>query len=649
MNRTAQSIMLLVSVLAALLGAWLTPRDELLAQDVAISESPAASAYRSPFAVVTSPDGKTIYATDQTGGRLSILDVASMTACGEIELHGRPQGLALSNDGSTLYVAEHGASSVAVIDTNKQTITSRIAVGLWPTAVALGEQSRRLYVANQDRDSISVIDLRQHPAKTITEIAVVREPSSLALTPDERHIVVTNLMALGRGTDPTLSAVVSIIDTGTLAAARSVKLPPGSTMVPGVAVSPDGKWAYVVHGLGRFNLPITQLERGWVNTNALSIIDIAGGSRLATLLLDDLMQGAADPHSLVVSQDGKHLWITHTGVHEVSSIDIGLVHELLEGNVPDDLASLKDGSQANIWNQVKHNREKIADLENDLTGLYIAGVIHRFRAGGTGPRGLALSSDGQALFVANYFSGSVTVLDASTGSLQGSISLGAAPDPDSVRRGATIFHDATHAFQRWHSCASCHANEGRIDGLRWDFLGDGIGNPKDTLSLLHFDQTEPMNRRATMQSSRACTKNGLESTNMIVPTEKDVDDLYAYLISLRPVPSPHLTPDGKLTESAERGKSLFEGKASCVRCHPAPYFTDKQMHNVGVLSPNEPDGRYDTPSLLESYRTAPYLHDGRALTLKEIFTANNEAKRHGDASSLTEQEVDDLVAYLLSL
>lgn len=649
MNRTVRSRLLRVSVLAALLGVWLTPLYEVLAQDGTTSESPAASAYRSPFAVVTSPDGKTIYATDQSGGRLSILDAASMTSSGEIELRGRPQGLAMSSDGSTLYVAEHGASSVAVIDTNKQAITSRIAVGLWPTAVALGEQSRRLYVANQDRDSISVIDLSQQPAKTIADIAVVREPSSLAITPDERHIIVTNLMALGRGTDPTLSAVVSIIDTGTLAAARSVKLPPGSTMVPGVAVSPDGKWAYVVHGLGRFNLPITQLERGWVNTNGLSIIDIAGGSRLATLLLDDLMQGAADPHSVVVSQDGRHLWITHTGVHEVSSIDVGLLHELLEGNVPDDLASLKDGSQANIWNQVKQNREKIADLENDLTALYIAGVIHRFRTGGTGPRGLAISPDGQKLFVANYFSGSVAVLDASTGSLQGSISLGAAPAPDSVRRGATIFHDATHAFQRWHSCASCHANEGRIDGLRWDFLGDGIGNPKDTLSLLHFDQTEPMNRRATMQSSRACTKNGLESTNMIVPTEKDVDDLYAYLISLRPVPSPHLTPDGKLTESAERGKSLFEGKASCVRCHPAPYFTDKQMHNVGVLSPNEPDGRYDTPSLLESYRTAPYLHDGRALTLKEIFTTNNEAKRHGDAHALNEQELDDLVAYLLSL
>ncbi len=649
MKRTTRSMVFRAIVFAVMTGASFVPCYEALAQEVPSSKVSSPSDYRSPFAVVAAPDGKTVYATDQSGGRLAILDAASMATRGELALRGRPQGLALSSDGSTLYVAEHGASSVAVIDTGKQAITSRITVGLWPTAVAIAEKSQRLYVGNQDRDSVSVIDLSLQPAQAIKEIAVVREPSCIAVTPDEKHIVVTNLMALGRGTDPTLSAELSVISTDTLAPATNVKLPPGSTMVPGVCISPDGKWAYVVHGLGRFNLPITQLERGWVNTFALSIVDIAQGSRLATMLLDDLTQGAADPHSVVCSQDGKHLWISHTGVHEVSSIDIGLVHELLEGKVPEELASLKDGTQANIWVQIQQQRDKIADLENDLTALYIAGAIRRFRSGGTGPRGLALAPDGENLFVANYFSGSIAVLDASTGSLQGNISLGAQPEPDAVRLGAIIFHDATHAFQRWHSCASCHANEGRIDGLRWDFLGDGIGNPKDTLSLLHFDKTEPMNRRATMQSAHACARNGLQSTNMIVPTDKEVEDLFAYLISLRPVPSPHLTPEGKLTEVAERGKALFEGKASCVSCHPAPYYTDNKMHNVGVLSPNEPDGRYDTPSLLESYRTAPYLHDGRALTLKDVLTANNEEKKHGAVGSLSEQEIDELVAYLLSL
>ena len=185
--------------------------------------------------------------------------------------------------------------------------------------------------------------------------------------------------------------------------------------------------------------------------------------------------------------------------------------------------------------------------------------------------------------------------------------------------------------------------------MRWDFLADGIGNAKDTMSLVNFHKTEPMNRRATMASARDCARGGLESTNMIVPTEQEVEDLFAYLTSLRPVPSPHLTPDGNLTDKAERGKRLFTGKARCARCHPAPYFTDKKMHDVGVHSANEPDGRYDTPSLIESYRTAPYLHDGRALNLRDVLTLNNEQRKHGKIDTLTEQEIDELVAYLLSL
>ncbi|HQX49087.1 MAG TPA: beta-propeller fold lactonase family protein [Planctomycetaceae bacterium] len=649
MMRTTRAVVFRAIVVTVMIGAASVPCHMALAQEKSSSDVSKPTVYRSPFSVITSLDGQTVYVTDRPGGSLVILDAAKMTTLNEIPLRGHPQGLALSGDGNTLYVAEHGAGSVAVIDAKTQTVTSRILVGKWPTAVAVAKTSQRLYVGNQDRHTVSVIDLNQNPPSVLKEIPVSREPSCLAVTPDEKFIVVTNLLANGRGTDPTLSAEVNIIDGGTLELASTVKLPPGSTMVPGVCISPDGTWAYVVHGLGRFNLPITQLERGWVNTFALSIIEIASGSRRATLLLDDLTQGAADPHSVVCSQDGRRLWISHTGVHEVSAIEIGLVHELLNGKVPETLVALKDGSRANIWVQIQQDPGHIADLENDLTALYIAGAIRRFDSGGTGPRGLALSPDGRQLFVANYYSGSVAALDADNGRLLGTMSLGPPLEPDSIRRGETIFHDATHAFQRWHSCASCHANEGRIDGLRWDFLGDGIGNAKDTMSLLYLDKTEPMNRRATMESSLACTRGGLDSTNMIVPTEQEVEDLFAYLTSLRPVPSPHLTPDGKLTEEASRGKVLFEGGAKCSRCHSGTYFTDNKMHNVGVLSANEPDGRYNTPSLIEAYRTAPYLHDGRALTLKDVLTIDNEKRSHGETEGLTEQEIDDLVAYLLSL
>lgn len=157
--------------------------------------------------------------------------------------------------------------------------------------MALAEKGRRLYVADQEDHSVRVIDLAAAPQACVARIEVRREPVSLAVTSDERRVVVANLLPVGVGTDPKLAAEVSVIDAEKLAILGHAKLPPGSSCVRGVCVSPDGKWAYVVHGLGRFNLPITQLERGWVNTFALSIIDIASCSRAATMLLDDLTQG----------------------------------------------------------------------------------------------------------------------------------------------------------------------------------------------------------------------------------------------------------------------------------------------------------------------------------------------------------------------
>ena len=183
-------------------------------------------------------------------------------------------------------------------------------------------------------------------------------------------------------------------------------------------------------------------------------------------------------------------------------------------------------------------------------------------SGGVGPRALALSPDQQRLYVANYYSSAVAVLATGDGKPLGSLSLGEQPPEDPVRRGEIVFHDATRAFQRWHSCASCHPNDGRVDGLRWDFLGDGIGNGKDTISLVLLHQTEPQNRRATVATALECTKNGLAGTNMLVPQGTDGNDLYAYLTSLRPEPSPHLTPEGKLAESADAARC-------CSRARPA--------------------------------------------------------------------------------
>ena len=604
---------------------------------------------RSPFAVIVSPDGGSIYAADRTSRTLVKIRVSERAAVDELPLQGIPVAAVLAPGGERLYVAEQGAAGVAVIDLAAWKVESRIPVKRTPTALAVSGDGRRLFVADRNEHGVAVFDVARSPAASIAWLPATREPSSMALTHDGKRLVVANLLPLGRGTDPDLAAAVDLFDTVTMKRLSSVKLPTGSTMAQGICVSPDGRWAYVVHGLGRFSSPITQLERGWVNTYAMSVIDIAGATRRATVLLDELTQGAADPHSIVCSSDGKRLWISHTGVHEVSRIDVEQLHRLLGGDVPAQLAAIKDGLRDNIWVQIKADRSKIAELENDLTALYLAGLIRRWPTNGRGPKGIALSPDNSQVVVANYYSGTVSIMEAASGRGAAVIPVGDQPPPTAIRRGEMIFHDATFAFQRWHSCASCHANAGRVDGLRWDFLADGIGNGKDTMSLVFFDRTEPLNRRATVARSRDCVRGGLESTNGLAAKQEDVDSLYAYLTSLRPEPSPHLTKEGELSESAKRGKQLFEGRAGCARCHPAPYFTDKKMHNVGVLSSNEPDGKYDTPSLIEAYRTAPYLHDGRALTIDEVLTRHNAAGRHGKVKELSEQELRDLVEYVLSL
>lgn len=611
---------------------------------LAISTATAAqSGYRSPQDVVVSPDGATLYVADKTAAVVVLLDTASGKPLAQIDVPGEPNGLALSDDGRTLYVAERTAHAVAVIDTASRQVTRRIQVGFHPVDVAVASNRRRLYTANQGDDSVSVVDLTS--GQEIQRVEVVREPVAVDVAPDGSQVVVANLLPQGVGTDPTLAACVSLIDASSHETTH-VKLPAGSTVVRDVRFSPDGRWVYAVHVLGRFNLPITQLDRGWVHTHALSIIDPRSGSLTATVLLDNLTSGSADPWAIALSSDGATLWVSQSGVHEVSRVNLRLLHDLLKGNVSQRLAGIKDGIRENIWTQISQDPSVIPRLANDLTALYIADAIRRLPTGGGGPRGLAISPQGDTLYAANYFSGTIGVLNTSDErSAPGAIPLGVQPAPDAARRGEAYFHDATRCFQRWHSCATCHPS-GRVDALPWDFLRDGIGNGKDVISLVHVLHTSPHNRRATRPNPRECMRTGVIGGHMVTPEAADVEDLLAYMGTLLPEPNPRVASG---SPAAVRGKVLFEGQAGCAACHPAPLFTDRKTHNVGLLTASEPDGRYDTPTLVECYRTSPYFHDGRAATLGDALTVHNATDRHGATSDLTEEELDDLVAYVLSL
>lgn len=95
------------------------------------------------------------------------------------------------------------------------------------------------------------------------------------------------------------------------------------------------------------------------------------------------------------------------------------------------------------------------------------------------------------MYTAEYFSDSLAIVDVDSKGQHRPRSLLLDPQNPmtAVRKDETLFNDATICFQQWQSCASCHPGGGRLDGLNWDLVNDGIGNPKNTKSLLLVHKT----------------------------------------------------------------------------------------------------------------------------------------------------------------
>ncbi len=222
--------------------------------------------------------------------------------------------------------------------------------------------------------------------------------------------------------------------------------------------------------------------------------------------------------------------------------------------------------------------------------------------------------------------------------------------PTTLRLGEMYFNDATICFQGWQSCASCHDDDARVDGLNWDLLNDGIGNPKDTKSLVLCYQTPPVMSLGVRATAEVAVRSGIQNSLGTALPEEVAAAMDEWLKSLQPAPSPHLV-NGQLSESARRGEKLFKSAdTGCVNCHEPPFLTDLHSYNVGTQNAfDKEDKEFDTPTLRELWRTAPYLHDGSAATIRDVLTTRNPKDEHGKTSRLTPQQIDDLAEYLLSL
>ncbi len=595
----------------------------------------AAEMPLSPTALAAGRDGKTLFVACATANQVLRVDISSRKVVACFETPNVPTGLSLSADGSKLAVTCAGPESkVLIIETADGEVVASLAAGHTAMAPVFSPDGQTVLVCNRFNHDVSVLDLSAREVRR--RLPVQREPVASALTRNGRYLLVANLLHNGAADADNVAAVVSVLDVAKGVLLKELRLPIGSGSLNDIALSPDGKYAFVSHLLSRYPLPATQLDRGWMNTNAGTLIDVETLEVINTVLLDSVDSGAANPWGVAWSSDSATLAVAHAGTHEVSVIDFPALRARL-AKIP------ATPSAASSSNDSFASRCQ-ADVPNDLS--FLVGLRHRVRLPNTdrGPRAIAFV--GSLLVTANYFSDTLSIISEKM--VTASIAL-AEPRPMTLaRKGEFYFHDASICFQGWQSCASCHPGDARMDALNWDLLNDGTGNPKNNKSLLLVHRTPPAMSLGVRETAEMAVRAGIRHILFTEQPAEVADSMDEYLKSLRPVPSPNLV-NGKLSPAAERGQKIFQ-TAGCADCHPPGLFTDLNRYDVGTRGQlDRAADQLDTPTLLEIWRTAPYLHDGSAVTVRDVVTSRNREDRHGKTSNLAPQDIEDLCTYLNSL
>ncbi len=580
--------------------------------------------YLSPeFIVRVAPEKFLV--TARTGDKLLLLEKGKVKK--SVALAGHPSGVAVLTPSTALVTIGAAKGLGQIVDFEKGEVLSQFDLGHAPRAPLLCADKKSAYILNQFTADVLKIEIPG--GRVLAKGRAIREPFDCALSKDGRTLFVLNQLPEAKGGlyEENIGAAVSVLDAETLAPVAVIDLPNGAINAHSIVMSADGNWAYCTAVIARFNVPTSQVERGWVNTNAVHVIDARANKFYAAVLLDDIDLGAANPYGLALSDDGNTLFAAHAGTHEISVIDLPKMHAKLA----DALAGKLTGKTA------------VADPANDLTFLF--GMRKRVDAGGLGPRRLAC--DGGKVYATLYYSDCVSVLDGANNWAAEKIDIGGNAEMTEVRKGDLYFHDGSLCFQKWLSCATCHT-EVRSDALNWDLMNDGIGNPKQSKSLLFAHFTPPSMITGIRKDAETAVRKGIRYIQFAERPEEDAKAIDEYLKSLYSVDSPHLMRDGKLSEAAERGEVIFD-IAKCGQCHSGEYLTNGHKYDVGSGLDEYENFEFDTPTLREVWRTAPYLYDGRAKTIFELFKNFNKDNKHGDTANMTDEDLKDLEAYVLSL
>ena len=606
---------------------------------VAVAAKPAAKSaengvserYLSPIEMALSPDGRLIYVVCQSSGELRVVDTTTSKVVASVALGRLPRGIALSPDGSQIYVTNADDDTVSVVDAATLKVTRSLSTGFEPAGVVADHAGATLYVANRLSSDISVIDVKT--GQEIKRLLAGRGSSYLALSPDGSRIYGTHIYP-NRGafrTPP--NSELTVIDTARQAVVERRPMRNLSGVFH-VAISADGKLGVAAHVRPKNLIPLAHVEHGWVFGNALTLFGEDVGGRMVQIPIDELDRYFPLPWGVVITPDKSKIFVTSATAESVTVIDV-----------------------AKLLGYVRARREPFA---NDLSAS--ANYVTARIAVGHNPRGVLLSKDATRLYVANRLDDNISVIDTSANRVVSTIDLGGPKTINPLRRGERLFYSARFSFQGHFGCANCHL-DATINGLQWDLEPDGFGKDiVDNRLLENLAGTEPFkwnggNPDMPTECGPRTEKYFFRSQSF---TDHELTDLVSFVYSLPYRPNRYRLPNGELTPAQERGKAIFERTRSkngkpipqanqCGYCHSGPKFTNQRQIDVGTGKVTDRSPVIDVPQLRNIADSAPYLHDGSAQTLEEIWTVYNPKDQHGVSNDLTKDELNDLIEYLKTL
>jgi len=590
--------------------------------------------YASPVELQFSEDGSQLYVLCMQSEEVRVLDARNYALIKKIPVGRVPRGMFLSADGKRLFVTNTWDDTLSVIDTGTLEVSNTWAVGAEPSGVVEDSAGRHLFVANRISNDVAV--LNAETGEEEKRLVAGRGSSYLTLSPDGKRIYATHIYPNPKRVPAALDnrlapeSEITVIDAERAVVVDHLPL----HKIAGVfhtAISADGRLGVVAEYHPKNTVPLAHLEHGGAFAHALTIFGADVGKASVEVPLDELERYAARPFGVVISADKSRIFVSCGGSEMVIVIDTAKLLRYAH----------------------THPGSNVQDLS--ASSNYVVAHI----AVGRDPRDMTMNRDGSRLYVANRLDDTISVIDVRANRVVSTITLEGPKEVSIKRHGEQTFYTAKQSFQGQIGCASCHIDS-TFDGITWDLEPDGFGvDIVDNRLIEDIKGTEPYKWNGG--NPDIPTECGPRTEKYFWRAENYNDltlaDLSLYIRSLPPRPNRWKAPGAELTEAQDRGKAVFERRVDkfgkpiaegnrCSFCHSGKKGTSQKSFDVGTGKSTDRSGLLDTPQLVNIALTAPYLHDGSAHTLEEIWTVYNPEDKHGRTNDLTKDELNDLIEYL---